>query len=261
MPRSWFIAVAVLVAGAVMPGCVAAAQPRTCAAQDGPAVALNGTALFIVDDPSTLNASDGLIVERLRALGLDVSLQNATDLTTPEADRFDVVIQSKTPDAATVGTKLKDSTTPMLTGEDNAQMLSQLAFIDDGGLDHTAWHHTTDALHLNDDAPAELTAGLSGLVLLYPAPDDVSFAPRDDDGSSRLAASAIRVAEYGGADSRLWSIYAFERGDELADGSRAKARRVFFGPLYDDTFRRFTPCGARLLDGALAWLLGSPANP
>lgn len=244
-----------------MPGCFVAAQPRTCTSQDGLAVALTGTALFVVDDPSILNTSDGMIVDRLQALGLDVSLQNATDLTTEQADRFDVVVQSKTTHSTIIGTKLKDSTAPMLTGEDNAQMLSQLAFIDDVGLDNTAWHHTIDVLHLSHDAPAALTAGLSGLVLLYPSPDDVSFAPRYDDGSSRLVDGAIRVAEYGGAGSRQWSIYAVERDAELADGSRSNARRVFFGPLYDDTFRHFTPCGTTLFDAALAWLLDPVENP
>jgi hypothetical protein len=197
-----------------------------------------------------LNASELALRSRLRAQGFEVAVRSDRDLRAGDGDAFDVVVMSKTVDSVEVGQKLKDTATGVVFWEDNQQQRSMLATIDDDGRSGTAWHSAETQADVAGDAPDGLTGGYRGRVRFYTQADEMTWAP-----AGSLPDDAIRIARTPGGDRTV--VYAYDRGDRLADGSRAAGRRAFFG-LYDDSFRYLTLDAVALFDAVLEWTARAP---
>ena len=206
--------------------------------------------LLLVGDVGTLNASEGLLVQHLAdVLGMAVITLDDDAIDPNSVEVAPLIVVSKTVKSDKVAGRLKGAAGGIVFWEDNQQQLSMLATIDNDGSGGTAWHAANDRIEVLVDAPVDLRAGLDGPVTLYTRPHEISYAPAGD-----LPPSAIRIARFREGDDRH-AIYAYERGQALADGSSAAGRRVYFG-LFDDTFRLLTEAGVLLFDAAIAWAIG-----
>lgn len=206
--------------------------------------------LLVVGDDEDLNDSEEALLEHLEGKGSQISLAEDDDAPEVDHDRFPLIIISKTVESKLVADAFKDARGGVIFWEDNAQSLQMMATIDDSEQTHTGWHSRASEVEMHDGAPPELTAGLRGPVEFLKEGGEITYAPVDADGTSTLADDAIRIARMVGTAE--WSIYAYERGARLADGSGSAGRRVYFG-LYDDTFRLLTDDGLALFDAALEW--------
>jgi hypothetical protein len=231
--------------------------PRRDTEGGSPKAQTGMTALLVVGSAADLNESEVAIRARLSSRGylVDVVEDVAAHDVTP--DNYAIVLLSKTIESAVAGATYRDAAVGVLFWEDNAQASAMLATIDDSSQLDTAWHTETAVVEVDRAAPLELRAGLAGEVQLLRSADEVTYAPVHE-GRSTLGAEAIRVARLASDDDR-WVYYAFEAGLELADGSRAAGRRVYFG-LYDDTYRLLTLDGQLLFDAAVDWAAGRGRN-
>lgn len=205
------------------------------------------SALLIVGDPSALLESESKLVDRLASLGFEVRIVDDSVVAQQDADASSIVIMSKTVNSNEVGTSVKRTTAGVIFWEDNQQMLSMMATIDNDGSQGTYWHGTSSDVYVRSDAPEELRAGRSGLIPFYTRADQLTFSPPGE-----LSSDAILIARFNDASNPRYAIYAYESGSTLADGTIAQGRRVYFG-LYDDTFRYLTGDGLALFDGAVGW--------
>ena len=200
---------------------------------------------LVVGNPGGLNSSERAMQERLSSAGLNVVIVDDDALSNPGP--CELVLLSKTSQSLTVGKKIKDVDCGLVFWEDNQQMLSMMATIDNDGSGGTAWHSNRTSVIVQDGAPSELRAGQTGTIQFYSRGGEITWAPDGD-----LPGSAIVIALLGSPTNGRTAIYAFEKGAALADGSPAAGRRVYFG-LYDDTFVLLTPAGLALFDAAVAW--------
>ena len=93
------------------------------------------------------------------------------------------------------------------------------------------------------DASHPLSAGLSGLVTVYSTPKTVNWGIPTED--------AIKVATIANDPSR-YSIFAYEAGSTLMDGSQAPKRRVGF---FLDKTTSVMELGESLVDATVAWAI------
>lgn len=161
------------------------------------------------------------------------------------ATPVDAVVMSKTVLSTAVGNQLHDFPGGVVFWEDNQQMLSMMATIDNDGSGGTGWHGASATIHV--EPGALISEGLSGMVALYTQSAQMTWSP-----AGQLAPGAIRVAEFQWDGDGRHVIYAYETGTTLADGTAAAGRRVYFG-LYDATFLILTDDGVSLFDAAVEW--------
>ena len=201
----------------------------------------------MVAGSTSLNQSEVALRSRLQGLGHSVTVVRDLDVTTAQADQAALVVMSKTVLSTNVGTKLKASTAPVIFWEDNQQQLSMLATIDSRDTTGTGWHAPGRQVHVSSSAPSNVRVGLTGPVDLYAEAGEITYAPRSNKGAPTVAASAVKIAQFGSTGDGRWVVYTIPAGATLADGSKAAGRRSYFG-LYDDTFRLMSPNGLALFD-------------
>lgn len=206
------------------------------------------TALFLVEDPAALNASEVGIVDRLEDLGFTVTTLADQGFAAPLAEGFALVVISKTISSSNIGSKLRNFGGGIVFWEDNLQQLSMFSTISNDGSEGTIWHDRGTQIRVLDTAPAELRAGLSGVIEFYTTREEIVVAP-----AAEIVSSAVVVAEIPETGNK--AIYVLEPGSVLADGSVTGGRRVLFG-LYNDSFRILTPDGRALFDAAIEWAAG-----
>ncbi len=199
--------------------------------------------------PDSLNGSEKSIGQRAAEIsGLDVVLVDEHEFVPADLEDCALVLISKNVDDNVLGAGAKSAECGILFWEENQQQLRMLATMDNDGSQGTVWHTRGREVHVRPEAPAELTAGLEGIIDFFDRVDELSFGRRD-----QIPESAIIVAEYKQpGDHKV--IYAFERGALLADGTLAAGRRVYFG-LYRDNFHYLTEEASLLFDAALRWAL------
>jgi len=225
----------------LVPGCVYMEQSDIAATTTG------RNALFIVDNPHTLNTSDAMVRTRLATrLGFSVTLVDDDNVSAYNAAGFDVMIVSKTVTSTKVGSRYKQCSCGFLTWEDNLQRSQMMALIDNDGSTGTAWHGTGTTVYVVPAADTFLSAGASGNTVFYTQTGEITYAPK-----GHLAEDAQTIAQWSSHDGRT-PYYVYEKGARIADGSTAAGRRVYFG-LYDDTFRYLTADGLKLFDAAVLW--------
>lgn len=205
--------------------------------------------VYVVSHPDSLNGSEKSIGQRAAEIsGLDVVLVDEHEFVPADLEDCALVLISKNVDDNVLGAGAKSAECGILFWEENQQQLRMLATMDNDGSQGTVWHTRGREVHVRPEAPAELTAGLEGIIDFFDRVDELSFGRRD-----QIPESAIIVAEYKQpGDHKV--IYAFERGALLADGTLAAGRRVYFG-LYRDNFHYLTEEASLLFDAALRWAL------
>jgi hypothetical protein len=256
----WALPVAAIVAFALvvvmatkMIGCVSEPEEVTEGEQGIPefptelpteGLAAPPIATVVVGDPAALNASEQAMIGHMRRT-YRIRIRDDSD-SHRIPPRSNVVVMSKTVLSTTVGTNLKPLTCGVVFWEDNQQMLSMMATIDNDGSQGTAWHSEGSSVYVLPDALPELAAGLSGTLEFYVQPAQITWSPIGETSPDGEV-----IAWFSLANGRA-PIYAYERGALLADGTDAAGRRVYFG-LYDDTFTLLTADGLALFDAALRW--------
>jgi hypothetical protein len=202
-------------------------------------------AFLVIGDPDLPNSSETRMKTRLEGFGYEVEILGVSEFSVGRVAGCDVVLIAQTVDDD-LGARPKPLTCGILFWDDNSQRVDFLSTIrNDCSIDCT-WHRSDTLMYVIPGAPAELRAGLSGLVKFYTRSDEISWAPRAD-----LPANATQIAKSRHADYNP-AMYYYDRGQILADGTPAAGRRIFFG-VHRDSFKVLTPEGLALFDAALEW--------
>lgn len=209
--------------------------------------------VMLVNHVHGMNDSEKAIRGRVEELsGLPVVPISDEDFVEADTTNCRMILLSKTVDDAIIHDRIKSAPCGIFSWEENAQTLQTLALVRSHGEDRAFWHQEGQQVHVLPEAPEALSAGLKGMVDFYLPLDSVphiSYGKREDmvDTHATLVAEFERPGYHN-------SIYYFDRGDTLADGTPAAARRLFFG-LHRDTYRHLSPEGRSLFDAAIRWTL------
>lgn len=212
-----------------------------------------GRVLFIVNHVDGMNASEEAIESRVETLtGLPVD--PVTDEAFVESDTVGcrMILLGKTADDAVIRDRIKGAPCGILSWEENAQTLQDLAMVDSHGEDLAFWHEEGSRVRIRPEAPEPLRAGLEGDVELYVPLDSlvhVSYGKAE-----HVAGTRARIVATLEPDGHA-AIYAYATGDTLADGTLAAGRRLFFG-LHRDTYVHLSEDGRALFDAAVLWSAG-----
>ena len=200
---------------------------------------------FLVIGNSAATSSELRTQTHLEGLGYEVRVLGEAEFSVEAVAGCDVVLIAQTVSNA-IGARPKPLTCGILFWDDNSQRIDFLSTIRNDGSKGTAWHRSDTLMYVIPEAPAELRAGLSGIIKFYTRSDEIAWAPRADLPSNATQIAKSRDAAYNPA------IYYYDRGQPLADGTPAAGRRIFFG-LSRDSFKVLTPEGLALFDAALEW--------
>lgn len=197
------------------------------------------TVLFFVNDAIAPQRADGFIAQELEDQGHEVVLfdtDSSTFLQQIDAvdnENPDVILLSETIGSATVVFdavfSLKDVEKPIVSFEpymwDDADWTDKLIHVDFGNtgrpgdlVDHPELHECQQQLFLTEDAGC-LGAGLSGEVEVYTLHYSLNFG--FPSGDADVIATADEAGEFP-------TIFVYEAGDLLKDGSEAPAARIAF---------------------------------
>jgi hypothetical protein len=205
-----------------------------------PLITVSSQALLVAGS-TTLNSSDTAIKTRMEALNNVVTVKDAASVTTADANGKALVVISSTVTPATVGTKFRTVTVPVITWESG--LFTNMGMTGSTNKDFgTKTNQTQVAISNSSHA---LAAGLSGTIAV------VSAGKIFDWGKPN--ANAISVATIAN-DATKTAIFAYEPG-VVMPGLTAPARRVGLF-LYDDTAASFNANGTALLDAAIRWARG-----
>lgn len=205
----------------------------------------DSSALFLVEFPGALNASEAAIRDRMEALGLQVVVRADAGFSAVDAQGYRLVAISKTVRSSNIGKKLRNYEGGVIFWEDNLQRTSMFSTISNDGSAGTIWHDRGMRIRVLPSAPAALRAGISGEIDFYTTREEIIVAP-----AAEIVSSATVVAEVPETGNK--AIYVLEPGALLADGGRTGGRRVLFG-LYNDSYKILTPNGRALFDAAVKW--------
>ena len=206
-------------------------------------------ALFVVGTVSipVLNASDDAIAASLVQIGYTITVVEAPESVTADANGKVLVVVSSTVNSGDVGTKFRDVAVPVVVWEqalqDDFMMTGNSGDSDRGTLAGQYDLEIVDPVH-------PLAAGLSGIVGVVDFEETFSWG--------NPAAGAVKIAQIVG-DSGKVPIYVYEAGTPMFANFIAPARRVmlFMGNL---TFEVMSPDGLRLFDAAIDWAGALPPN-
>ena len=222
---------------AVVPGsnlepyvdCDGGEQPAAC----------NKSVLFVVGNP-TLNNGDAAVKHRLQQLGYTVMVKDPQWATAAMAADKGLVIISSTVNSTHLGAKFRDVATPVMTWEsylyDDMRMTGNVA-----GTDYGA-SHTSRAVVLG--ASDQLAAGRSGTQEVLTSNADQRFG--------KVMGSEARVITHAPADPWLVTVFAYDKGAQMAGGMRAPGIRIGFY-LDNEAAARWTSYGRDLFDAAVLY--------
>jgi hypothetical protein len=202
------------------------------------AQALDGTVLYVAG--ARASRADALLQERLRTLGLTVTVTAALNVTTADATGQSLVVISSTVPAAAVGPMFRDVGVPVMTWES--------AIYGDLGMTSSSRRHAGTLggqRRAHVGAPeSPLAAGHSGGATLTWKPSTFNWG---------TPSHAARVVSLPGHPAKA-IVFAYDTGDSMP-GLLAPARRIGFF-LGDGTATALTPSGFALFDAAITWALG-----
>ncbi|HXU83944.1 MAG TPA: YbaB/EbfC family nucleoid-associated protein, partial [Polyangia bacterium] len=200
--------------------------------------------LLVVENASTLRASDEKLRARLASLGFAVDVGKAPSVVTADANGRGLVVISESVDPADVGTKFTNAAVPMVVCE-------PVQFRDlkmTGGVWGTDKGDATNQTKLQITAGHPLAAGLSGQVTV------VTAAAKFIWGNP--ASAARKVAAIVGSTTK-WGIFAYDTGETMV-GMNAPSRRVGFF-VGQDTPALLNDDGWKLFDAAVRWATAAKA--
>jgi chitodextrinase len=201
-------------------------------------------ALLVVENASTLRASDEALRARLTSLGFNVDIGKAPSVVTSDANGRALVLVSESVVPTDVSTKFTNAAVPMVVCE--PVQFKDLKMT--GGVSGTDEGETASQTKLQITAGHPLAAGLSGQATVTKA------AAKYEWGAP--ASTAIKVASIVGSTTH-WGIFAYDTGDAMV-GMNAPARRVgFFAG--QDTPAQLNDAGWNLFDAAVRWATAAKA--
>jgi subtilisin family serine protease len=227
-------------------------QPGGSFAPSSPPVAVNvtaspgiGSALLVVGQ-TPLRPGDQRLMSELETLGFSVTSKRSADLLSSDASGKDLVVVSSTAIPAQVGTKLTTAAVPLLVME--PYVLGQMQMT--GSTAGTNFGVYGNQQSLVIESEHELGGG--GIR------STIVSSKLGDFGWGLPTASAIGVGRLPGAvpatGAQPRSLFAYEKGATLANGSAAAARRVAL--LIDaDTLPGLTDDGRPVLQSAVRWAI------
>lgn len=194
-----------------------------------------------------VSSGDAAAISQLQSLGLAVTVVKDSASTTASANGRDLVVISDSVAPGKIGTKFNQVQVPVLTFEpwiyDNLGMTGTVARTDYG--------RSGSQTQLRIVGTHALTAGLSGVVTVGNAPASLAWGKPGPD--------AVVAATLKGNSTRA-TIFAYESGSLLADGTAAPARRVAVHPNTGAT-DVWNANGRSLFDAAVQWARDGTITP
>jgi hypothetical protein len=210
--------------------------------------------LFVVGDPSNLNASDAGLKNRLESFGFQVAVIDDS-ASTPDDALFNVlIITASTVSSGNVTTKFRDAAVPVLNWEqalqDDYAMTGNNTDPLLGVVDRGETTNQTSITIVTDAHP--LAAGLARgtrpvttepttFTWGVPAPSATIIAAMTDDPTQA-------------------ALYAYDTGASMVGGFVAPARRVHIFQQ-DNAFAVLNQDGLKLVEAALSWAMNRPLLP
>jgi acyl-CoA thioesterase-1 len=210
------------------------------------AVAAGADTLFVAG-AVPVSSGDAAAIGQLESLGLTVVVVQDSASTTASANGKDLVVISESVAPGKVSNKFNQVPVPVLAFEpsvyDNLGMTGTVATTDFG----TSGVQT----QMRVVGTHPLTAGLSGIVTISNSAAKLSWG--------KPSADAVVAATLKGNSTRA-TIFAYEVGDILANGTAAPARRVAVHPNTGAT-DVWNANGRDLFRAAVQWSLDGPPPP
>jgi uncharacterized repeat protein (TIGR02543 family) len=203
--------------------------------------------LFVVN--TGMNSSDQTIHDRLvNDFGYSVTVVDDGDVQASDADGKLLILISSTVSSNSVGNIFRDTAVPVILWEnallDDMEMVS-------GNNYGTDSDNQGEITIVNNTHP--LAAGLSTGDLTVTSGNNTKLKYAHGEPLS----SAILIATEDANNTNEHTIFAYETGATLNDGSSAAARRVMFF-MTDDTAVDLNTDGWSLFDAAVNWAVGNP---
>ena len=194
--------------------------------------------LFVVGDPAALSPDDEAIVDRLESTGHTVEVADDNGVTADDAEGVGFVLVSASVSSGATNTAFRNISVPV--------WVAKPFFFDDMGLTGPAadvdyGSKTVSAIDIVDPGHP-LAAGRSGAVVLRSGTYRVSFG--------RVPASATVIATAAGDPT----VFAFDAGDALFDGTPAPGCRISF-PLFTNAVRWYNNDAWAMFDAATDYAL------
>jgi len=191
-----------------------------------------GEVLFVVANNGSLSGGDQAVVDRLEDAGHTVVVRGASTATTADAAGKALILISSNASTSGIGTKFRDVPQPIIIYKPFSYDAMEMT-ANDGGNATVTSINVTNATH-------PLAAGLNGNAQI------VSASNRVATGSPSAGGTVVATA------SGTATLFVFESGDTLANGSPAPGCRIGF-PAYHETPASYTANGWLLFDTAVAW--------
>jgi hypothetical protein len=191
-----------------------------------------GEVLFVVANNGSLSGGDQAVVDRLEDTGHTVVIRGASAATTADAAGKALIVISSNASTSGVGTKFRDVPQPVIIYKPFSYDAMEMT-ANDGGNATVTSINVTNAAH-------PLAAGLNGNTQI------VSPSNRVATGSPSAGGTVVATA------SGTATLFVFEPGDTLANGSPAPGCRIGF-PAYHETPASYNANGWLLFDTAVEW--------
>ena len=193
-------------------------------------------------------SGDRLILSRLTATGADVTIVNDDDVATARLGSYDAVVVSTSVVHASFDSGAVDVTKPLLTWEPY--------IYDDLGLvaaDPTAFGESQPRTSVEIIATASVAAGLNSNLQVSTVAAPLSWG---------TPAPAAEIIAHVPTRPERGVVFAYEKGERLADARNAAGARITLFPSYAMS-KDITPGGLMLVDAAIDWLLdrADPTGP
>jgi hypothetical protein len=203
--------------------------------------------LFVVG-AGPLNDLDQGVKTRLEGMGYEVTLRKDRQLTPQDTQGQDLVLISESVFSYHIGNSLNATPVPILTWE--SWLYDDLGLTGTQvGQDFGLAPKQTQVSVVADDSL--LAGGLTGEVEVYGKKDELRWGKPGDQ--------ALTIATLPGQGEKA-TIFAYDAGVTLADGTVAPARRVGF--YWDaDKASRLTEASWQLFDAAVTWATHQAVEP
>lgn len=210
------------------------------------ALAAHADTLFVVG-AVPVSSGDSAVIERLESLGETVTVVKDSASTTSSANGMELVVISDSVAPGRVNNKFTGVAVPVLAFEpwlyDNLGMTGSVA--------STHYGRSGNKTQIRVIGTHPLAAGLSGVVTVSNSPVSQSWG--------KPGAAAVVAATLKGNSSKA-TIFGYEAGAELFNGTAAPARRVAVH-LNSGATTAWNVNGRALFDAAVRWSIGAAPPP
>lgn len=198
--------------------------------------------LVVVADKAALTSADTTLINRLQTLGHTVTTRSDEE-DDSVATEYELVVITESCSSSAIAAKYKTSAVPVIHHE--------FAAWDDMGL------ITTTAGSLATQTDMVITSSAHAIRGSVPAGQQTIYttAVQIDHSINAHGAQATMIAHAVG-DATRYTIFAYEAGATLADGTTAADKRLAFSMQDPGAPEALNANGLALFDNAVAWALG-----